>query len=235
MIGMSEPLISLQDIHFSYRRARIWGSIVEKTVMKGISFDIFKNETLGVVGRNGAGKSTLLKVICGIYRPDIGQVVNNGASVSIISLRAGFDQSLNGYENIIMSGLYHGYRRSEMLTMLDRIVAFSELNGVLEKPVETYSNGMKAKLGFSILMGLEPDIMLLDEALSVGDIDFAKKAERAMTKKLASGKANVIVSHSLKKLQRLCTRILWIEDGEVRAIGEPDDVLGQYANSARSK
>lgn len=229
---MPEPLISLQDVYFSYRRARIWGSVVEKSVMRGVSFDIFKNETLGVIGRNGAGKSTMLKIICGIFSPDKGQVVNNGATVSIISRTAGFDLSLNGFENIIMSGLYHGYSKSDMFTKLDRIVAFSELEDVLKKPVKTYSNGMKAKLGFSILMGIEPDIMLLDEALSVGDIDFAKKAERALNEKLSSGKANVIVSHSINKLQRLCTRVVWIEDGQVRVIGEPDYVLRHYVNSA---
>ena len=207
------PIISLRDVGVSYKRS---GSLFRKPqyfeALRSINMDIYSGETLGILGRNGAGKSTLLKVISGIIRPDTGEVINYGVSVSLLALQAGFDPKLSGKDNAILSGMLQGYRHKEIQSKLDEIKCFSELDDFFYEPVRTYSNGMRARLGFSISMLTSPDVLLIDEALSVGDKEFKKKAEKVITDKVKSDQTVVIVSHIEQQISRLCSRVIRIEN-----------------------
>lgn len=206
-----QPIISLREVSVRYKRA---GSIFRKTqyyeALKSISLDIFPGETLGIFGRNGAGKSTLLKVISGIIKPDSGEVINRGASVSLLALQAGFDPNLSGRDNAILSGILQGYSRREVESKLDEIQNFSGLGDFFDQPVRTYSNGMRTRLGFSVSTTASPDVLLIDEVLSVGDKEFKKKAEHLIIRKVESNQTVVIVSHSDNLLNRLCNRTIKI-------------------------
>lgn len=204
-----QPIISLRDVGVRYKRA---GSIFRKTqyyqALKSINMDIYPGETLGIIGRNGAGKSTLLKVISGIIKPDSGEVINRGASVSLLALQAGFDPNLSGRDNAILSGMLQGYSRREVELKLDKIENFSELGDFFYEPVRTYSSGMRTRLGFSVSTTISPDVLLIDEALSVGDKEFRKKAEQVIIKKTQSEQTIVLVSHSEEQINRLCDRTI---------------------------
>lgn len=209
-----QPIISLRDVSVRYKRA---GSIFRKTqyyeALKSISLDIYPGETLGILGRNGAGKSTLLKVISGIIKPDSGEIINRGASVSLLALQAGFDPNLSGHDNAILSGMLQGYSRREVESKLDEIQHFSELGDFFHEPVRTYSSGMCARLGFSVSTTTSPDVLLIDEVLSVGDKHFKEKAERAMAAKIQSQQTVVFVSHSHHQIAKLCDRAVVIDNG----------------------
>lgn len=204
-----QPIISLRDVNVRYKRA---GSVFRKTqyyeALKSISLDIYQGETLGILGRNGAGKSTLLKVISGIIKPDSGEIINRGASVSLLALQAGFDPNLSGRDNAILSGMLQGYSRKEVDSKLLEILDFSELGDFFYEPVRTYSSGMRTRLGFSIGTTISPDVLLIDEVLSVGDKDFKKKAEKIILKKTQSYQTVILVSHSEQQVSRLCDRVI---------------------------
>ncbi|MBF5056603.1 ABC transporter-like protein [Alcanivorax sp. 521-1] len=161
-----------------------------------------------MVGRNGAGKSTLLRVVAGILKPDEGVVENSGVTVSLLTLQAGFDPDLPGTDNAILSGMLMGYQRCQIEERMEAIEDFSELGAFMKEPVKTYSSGMRSRLGFSVAMYLSPDVLLLDEILSVGDKHFRKKAEEAMFKKIHSNQTVLIVSHSETQIERLCDRVV---------------------------
>lgn len=209
-----QPIISLRDVGVRYKRA---GSIFRKTqyyqALKSINLDIYPGETLGIIGRNGAGKSTLLKVISGIIKPDSGEVLNQGVSVSLLALQAGFDPNLSGRDNAILSGMLQGYSCKELESKIGAIAEFSELGDFFYEPVRTYSSGMKSRLGFSVSMYTNPDVLLIDEALSVGDREFRTKAEKEMIKKLQSNQTIVFVSHSQQQIDRLCDRVCVLSSG----------------------
>lgn len=202
-----EVIISLKDVGVRYKRR---GGIFRKAqyfqAIKGINLDIHRGETLGLVGRNGAGKSTLLRVIAGIIQPDEGAVINHGVSVSLLALQAGFDPELSGRDNAIISGMLMGYLRRQVEAKLEEITDFSELGDFMHQPVKTYSSGMRSRLGFAVAMHVMPDVLLLDEVLSVGDAAFKKKAELEMMKKLHSKQTVVLVSHSEDQIDRVCDR-----------------------------
>lgn len=206
-----DVIISLQDVGVRYKRR---GGLFRKPeyfqALENISFDIQRGETLGIVGRNGAGKSTLLRVVAGIIQPDSGEMVNHGVTVSLLALQAGFDAELPGTDNAILSGMLMGYTRKQVEARLDDIAEFSELGEFMHEPVKTYSSGMKARLGFSVAMYMTPDVLLLDEVLSVGDKQFKKKAETEMMKKLHSDQTVLLVSHSDSQIARVCDRKLFI-------------------------
>lgn len=210
-----QSIISLRNVGVRYKRA---GSIFRKTqyydALKSINLDIYPGETLGILGRNGAGKSTLLKVISGIIKPDSGEIINRGASVSLLALQAGFDPNLSGRDNAILSAMLQGYSRKEVESKLDEIYVFSELSDFFFEPVRTYSSGMRTRLGFSISTIVSPDVLLVDEVLSVGDKQFREKAEKIIVSKTQSEQTVVIVSHSEYQLKRLCDRTITIENGE---------------------
>ena len=224
-----KPVITLQDVAVRYKRS---GNLFRKKsyfdALKSINLDIYPGETLGILGRNGSGKSTLLRIISGVIRPDRGRVINHGASVSLLALQAGFDPNLNGSDNAILSGMLQGSSRREVQDKLNEIQEYSELGDFFFEPVRTYSTGMRARLGFSITTIINPDVLLIDEALSVGDQHFRQKAERTMVAKIQSQQTVVLVTHSHQQIARLCDRAVLIDEGISYASGDPHKVLGIY-------
>jgi len=224
-----QPVITLQNVAVRYKRS---GNLFRKKTyyeaLKSISLDIYPGETLGILGRNGSGKSTLLRIISGIIRPNHGKVINRGASVSLLALQAGFDPNLSGSDNAVLSGMLQGSSRREVPSKLDEIQEYSELGDFFFEPVRTYSTGMRARLGFSVTTIICPDVLLVDEVLSVGDLHFRKKAERTMVEKIQSQQTVVLVSHSHQQIARLCDRAILIDEGISFASGEPQEVLAVY-------
>lgn len=224
-----KPIISLQDVAVRYKRS---GNVFRRRsyfdALKSITLDIYPGETLGILGRNGAGKSTLLRVISDVIRPDSGKLINHGVSVSLLALQAGFDTNLNGRDNAILSGMLLGYSRHDVQARLNDIHEFSELGDFFFEPVRTYSTGMRARLGFSISTIISPDVLLVDELLSVGDMHFKEKAERTMIAKIQSQQTVVLVSHSHQQIARLCDRAVLINEGVSFASGEPHEVIRLY-------
>jgi lipopolysaccharide transport system ATP-binding protein len=196
-----------------------------------VSFNLLKGETLGIIGRNGCGKSTLLKLLAGIYRPDEGKVIQHAKHVSLQSLAAGFDNELSGRDNAMLSAMLLGHNKVKVSLSLDDIKSFSELNDSFYEPVKTYSTGMRARLGFSVAMQMDADVLLIDEVLGVGDSQFRKKAELAILSKINSEQTVVFVSHSAAQVKRLCDRVLWLDKGRVIRIGEATDVVEEYEHS----
>ncbi|MDH3871114.1 MAG: ABC transporter ATP-binding protein [Gammaproteobacteria bacterium] len=221
-------LIRLENVGIRFRNSR---SLLGKTsyeVLKNVSFNIASGESIGILGRNGAGKSTLLKVIAGIIRPDMGRVVNNGVSSALLNLQIGFKQELPGVDNIMLMGILFGLGVSEIREKMDSIIQFSELGDAVCKPVNTYSAGMKARLGFSVAINMSTDILLVDEVLGVGDVEFRKKSTRAMKDMVMSEQTVVLVSHQAQTVKALCERAVWIENGRLKMQGAADEVVEAY-------
>lgn len=197
--------------------------------VKNLSFSLHKGEILGIVGKNGSGKSTLLRAIAGIFIPDSGSIDLKGNTVSLLSIGVGFTPEISGRENILLSGMLLGFDEKTILNKMDSIIEFSELGKFIDYPVRTYSSGMYSKLAFSITASLETDIILIDEILSVGDEHFKKKSYAKM-KELISDKNRtvIIVSHNMDTLKTLCHKLLWINDGEFKLLGDTSDVIKQY-------
>lgn len=212
------------------KRSRFWA-------LKDVSFDLYSGETLGVIGKNGVGKSTLLRVLAGIISPNIGKLVVHRPAlrISLISLGAGFVPFLSGRENAILSAMMLGASKKEILSRIDDIVAFSELDGFFDQPVNTYSTGMRARLGFSVAYHIDPDVILLDEVLGVGDEAFKTKSTAAMKKRIKSEKTVVLVSHSAPLIKEICDRLVWIEDGKTLVQGCVTEVLDAYLKSMAPK
>ena len=230
-MNRESPVMSLRDVAVSYRRragvmrwSRYWA-------LNNVSFDLFKGETLGVIGRNGAGKSTLLRVLAGIISPDRGELINYGCSVTLQSLRVGFIPHLTGRENAILSGMLLGLHRSYVEERMDKIIEFSGLEDFIDQPVKMYSTGMQARLGFSVSIQMDPDIILVDEVLGVGDVEFRQKSSEAMREKISSNKTVVIVSHDENMLKEICDRVLWIDKGVSKAGSDVDSSLSLYKQS----
>lgn len=224
---MTEPIISLQNVSLSFSQRRL---IRHKphTVLNDISLELFPGETLGVVGRNGSGKSSLLRLLAGVYQPDGGSIDRFQTSITYLSLSLGFDRFLSGRDNALICGMFLGKSRKEVLARLDDIIAFSELGDFIDQPIRTYSSGMRARLGFSVAITLESDLLLIDEVLGVGDANFRAKAMDAMTRKIVGQQAVVFVSHSDYHVKTLCDRAIWIEKGRILHAGSTEEVLEAY-------
>ena len=193
-----------------------------------ISFKIYKGEKVGIIGYNGAGKSTLLNLITGIYPPDKGSVTTYGNISPLLSLGAGFDQNFSGRKNIILNGAVLGYEKEFLESKMDEIIEFSELGEFIDIPIKNYSKGMLAKLGFSIATAVNPDILIIDEILGVGDVNFQKKSADKMKSLMDGGTTVLLVSHSIPQIRELCDKAIWMDNGKLKEIGEVNKVCDHY-------
>lgn len=202
----------------------------EFLALKDISFEVKRGDSWALVGTNGSGKSTLLKLICGILKPYKGSVEVAGSIAPLIELGAGLDGQLTARENIFLNGALLGYKKSFMQKHFDEIIDFAELYDFVDVPVKNFSSGMSARLGFSIATIVKPDILIVDEALSVGDAAFQEKSQKKMEKMINEGATLLFVSHSINQVRELCKNAIWIDKGVIRASGKTDDVVPLYMN-----
>jgi ABC-type polysaccharide/polyol phosphate transport system ATPase subunit len=200
----------------------------EIEAVKEVSFDVPRGSVLGIVGANGAGKSTLVRSIAGILPPTSGRVEVNGRVSTLLALGVGFNRKLTGRENVVLGGLAAGWSREELAQKYDDIVRFAELKKFMDLPMRTYSSGMYGRLAFSVAVNMDPDILLIDEALSVGDARFKRKSFRRMRKLCEADSTVVLVSHALQSIKDLCDHAIWMHEGELRMWDEPDSVIEAY-------
>lgn len=205
-----------------------WGPFYkEHWVLRDVTFDVHKGECVGIVGRNGAGKTTLLQILCGITTQTHGITKLNGRIAPILALGAGFDIELSGRENALIGGAILGLKRKEVLKRIPSIEAFADIGDFFYQPLKMYSSGMAARLAFSVCAHADADILIVDEALSVGDAEFGAKCD-AYIKDFAKHGTILVVSHDLATLEALCDRLVWIENGTVKAIGTPQEIIPDY-------
>ncbi len=222
------------DKSFSFKQAFVNLFSGRKTkkedffALKNISFHVNKGEVIGLIGSNGAGKSTLLKIISGVMKPTNGEVTVNGVISPMIELGAGFDPELTARENIYLNGAVLGYSKKFIDEKFNEIVDFSELKDFLEVPIKNFSSGMTAKLAFSIATIVNPEILIVDEILSVGDIKFQQKSLKKMLQMIKGGTTVLYVSHSIQSIKDLCTKVMWIDHGEMKMFGRTNDVCAKY-------
>lgn len=202
----------------------------EFTALSHVSFEVRKGETLGLIGRNGAGKSTMLKVISGILKPTEGKVEVQGNVVPMLELGSGFDFDLTGRENVFLNGAILGYSERFLTEKYEEIVAFSELEQFMDTPIRNYSSGMLARLAFSVATVVKPEILIVDEILSVGDAAFQEKSRGRMLELMGGGTTVLFVSHSIEQIREMCSHVIWLDHGTVRADGAAQDVCKAYMN-----
>lgn len=202
--------------------------------LKDVSFSIEKGDVVGIIGRNGAGKSTLLKVVSEIMKPTTGSVSHMGTIVPMLELGSGFDMELTGRENIFLDGAILGYTKEYLESRYQDIVDFSGLSKFIDMPLRNYSSGMMARLAFSIAAMVEPEILIVDEILSVGDGDFQKKSHARMMELMGGGTTVLLVSHSLSQIREICNRVIWLDHGTVRMYGEAQEVCDAYERELKN-
>ena len=225
----SDKIMSLKEYVTTALRGKL--NYQEFTALDHVSFAVKKGETLGLIGRNGAGKSTMLKVLSGILKPTEGSVVCRGNVVPMLELGSGFDFDLTGRENIFLNGAILGYSEEFLNARYDEIVEFSELDQFIDTPIRNYSSGMLARLAFSIAAVVQPEILIVDEILSVGDASFQEKSKKRMLELMGGGTTVLFVSHSAGQICELCSRAIWLDRGVVRLEGNADYVCRQYEAS----
>lgn len=196
--------------------------------LNSLSFKIYRGERVGIIGHNGAGKSTLLKIISGVMKPTIGKVSVDGNIAPLLELGAGFDMDFSGAENIYLNGAILGKTKEYLDRKYNEIVDFSDLGDFIHTPVKNYSSGMRAKLGFAIATQIEPDILIVDEILGVGDEKFKRKSSDKMMEMIENGKTIILVSHNLAQIRRLTDRVIWLNKGEIKEIGDTKSVCDLY-------
>ncbi|MBR6903057.1 MAG: ABC transporter ATP-binding protein [Clostridia bacterium] len=201
--------------------------------LNDINITIEKGEVFGLIGLNGCGKSTLLKIISGIYKPYTGSVKVNGTIAPLIELGAGFDMDLTARENIYLNGSVLGYSKEYINDKFDEIIDFTELHQFVDVPMKNFSSGMVARVGFAIATVTKPDILIVDEILSVGDFLFQEKCEKRISDLMSGGTTVIIVSHSIDQIKRLCDRVAWIEKGKIKMIGETQEICDLYTQTTR--
>ncbi len=206
-----------------------------REVLKGISFQIKKGEAVGLIGQNGCGKSTVLKLLTKIMYPDSGMICVRGRVSSLLELGAGFHPDMSGRENIYINASILGLTKKEIDRRIDSIIAFSELEEFIDNPVRTYSSGMYMRLAFSVAVSVDADVLLIDEILAVGDVNFQAKCFRKLMEIKGAGTTIVIVSHSMDQVERICDRSFWIQDGQVKQVGSPFDVHRNYLDAMSMK
>ena len=230
------PIIQVRNVGVSY-----WlrGGLFKRQAhwpLKNVSFDLYEGDSLGIVGRNGAGKSTLLRLLANVMSPDCGEIVNRGASMSLLSLNLGFVDYLSGRENAILGGMFLGMRKADIEAKLNDIAAFSELDEFFHQPISSYSSGMRGRLAFAVAFQISPDILLVDEVTGVGDTIFREKSMSVMKERIRSHENTIVfVSHSASTVKQLCNRAVWIEDGVARMQGDTASVLEAYTDFMRTE
>jgi ABC-type polysaccharide/polyol phosphate transport system ATPase subunit len=207
------------------RRERI---VREIEALQNVSFEVEHGKVLGVVGANGAGKSTLVRTIAGILPPTSGRIEVHGRVSTLLALGVGFNRKLTGRENVVLGGLAAGLTREHLAEKYEEIVEFAELDEFMDMPMKTYSSGMYGRLGFSVAVNMDPDILLIDEALSVGDAKFRKKSFEKMRELCSEDRTIVLVSHALGSIEELCDQAIWIHQGQLRMVGDPEEVVHAY-------
>lgn len=198
------------------------------SALTDVSFDVKKGEVIGLIGANGSGKSTILKIVSGVMKPTNGTVEVNGNIAPMIELGAGFDMDLTGRENIYLNGAILGYNKKFISEKFEEIVEFSEVREFLDAPIKTFSSGMVAKLAFSIATIIDPEILIVDEILSVGDLKFQEKSRNKMLSMIKGGTTVLYVSHSLESIKDLCDKVIWIEKGQIKMFGEVNEICDAY-------
>lgn len=240
---MKETVIEVNDVsmHFNLMVERV--DSIKEYVMKlvkgkllyndfvalsHVSFKVQKGEIVGLVGLNGAGKSTLLKIIAGVLKPTEGKVITRGTIAPLIEVGAGFDPELTARENVYLNGAILGHDRKFMDSKFDEIIDFAELRNFVDVPVKNFSSGMYARLGFAIATIVQPDILIVDEVLSVGDYKFQQKCEKRIREMIQNGVTIILVSHEIKLIQKLCTKVIWLEHGCVKDMGNAEIISKEY-------
>ncbi|RLQ21220.1 ATP-binding cassette domain-containing protein [Seongchinamella sediminis] len=225
-------MLELRDVSLGFQSSKGTFDDGVHHVLDRVSFKLYENETLGIIGRNGVGKTTMLRIMAEIFSPTSGEIFRTpGKTASLLTLGLGHKVDLSGRDNAMLSAMLQGASRQEALGYLEEIKAFSELGDSFEEPVKTYSAGMRSRLGFTTALLTHVDILLVDEILSVGDAEFRAKAERAMRERICGEQTVVFVSHSLAQVKALCDRVIWIDKGQICAEGEPGTVIAQYRES----
>lgn len=222
----NDRILSLKEFVTTALRGKLQYN--DFTALEHVSFTVKKGETLGLIGRNGAGKSTLLKVISGILKPTEGSVTCHGNVVPMLELGSGFDMDLTGRENIFLNGAILGYSEEYLKSKYEEIVDFSELGQFIEVPIRNYSSGMLARLAFSVASVVNPEILIVDEILSVGDAGFQEKSRKRMLELMGGGTTVLFVSHSLDQIREMCGRVIWLEHGQVKASGRAEEICNAY-------
>lgn len=223
---MIERVDSIKEYIFKFFKGNLLFNDFQ--ALKNISFSIREGEIVGLIGLNGAGKSTLLKIISGVLKPTTGNVYINGTIAPLIEVGAGFDPDLTARENIYLNGAILGYTKELLDEKFNEILEFAELQDFIDVPLKNFSSGMYARLGFSIATVIQPDILIVDETLSVGDYKFQEKCEKRIQNMIDNGVTIIIVSHSIEMIKRLCTKVVWLEEGNIRAIGKTKDICSIY-------
>lgn len=241
-----ETIIEVKDVSMRFRMANDRISSIKEYViakLKGklqynefealrhVSFDVKKGEVVGLIGHNGAGKSTILKVISGILKPTEGSVVVHGNVAPMLELGSGFDFDMTGRENIFLNGAILGYSEELLKSRYDEIVAFSEIGQFIDIPLRNYSSGMIARLAFSVATVVVPEVLIVDEVLAVGDAAFQEKSRARMMELMSGGTTVLFVSHSLPQIREMCSRVVWLDHGEVKMFGGTQQVCDAYTNS----
>jgi ABC-type polysaccharide/polyol phosphate transport system ATPase subunit len=244
-LSASEPRIRVQDVSLTYRTSLERAPTLKGTLLKlgrrervirevdalrHVSFEVPHGKVLGVVGANGAGKSTLMRTMAGILPPTTGRVEVHGRVSTLLALGVGFNRKLTGRENVVLGGLAAGLSRDQLQEKYEEIVAFAELEEFMDMPMRTYSSGMYGRLGFSVAVNMDPDILLIDEALSVGDARFRKKSFKRMRELCEQDRTVVLVSHALGTIEQLCDEAIWMHKGELRMCDEPGAVVSAYTD-----
>lgn len=243
---MTDEMVKITDLTKEYRlyngpgdRVREVFSITGKKysrsfrALNGINIDVKRGETVGIIGTNGAGKSTLLKIITGVLPPSSGKVAVNGKIAALLELGAGFHQEYTGLQNIYLNGRIMGYSRKHMDAKVKGIVQFADIGDFIDQPVKTYSSGMFARLAFSVAINVEPDILIVDEALSVGDLFFQNKCFRKFEELKGKGVTILFVSHDIGSIRQMCSRVLWLDHGNQKMFGACEQVCDQYMDEKR--
>ncbi len=221
-----EPLNSIKEIFTKAVSGKL--KFNEFLALDDVSFNVEKGETLGLIGTNGAGKSTTLKLISGILKPSEGSITIKGNVVPMLELGAGFDLELTGRENIYLNGAILGYSRDYLESKYEEIVDFAEIREFIDMPIRNYSSGMMARLAFSIASVVQPEILIVDEILAVGDVKFQEKSYKRMQELMSGGATVLFVSHDLEKIEEMCDHVVWLDKGKVKQYGDATEICKAY-------